>query len=88
MCKDWGHKFLYQPLLSQWGYPLKTCSLVLKKYDQWLNFIARIYEGEKAANTIGMTAEDALKLDKNPEVKAQLVFIVAFGESYWTPGYN
>eukprot|EP00957_Ditylum_brightwellii_P174239 13265547-Ditylum_brightwellii.AAC.1 len=86
--KDWDGEFLCQPLLSERGYPLKTCSLVFKKYDQWLKFIAHVYEGEKAADAIRMTAEDALKLVKNPEVKVQLAFIVAFGESYWTPGYN
>ena len=45
-------------------------------------------KGDNGVRTETTPATDAYALIQNPETKANLSFIVAFGKAYWSPGYN
>ena len=44
--------------------------------------------GTNKSTNVGLAVDDAVGLIKNPEIKAQLSFLSAFGKRYWTREYN
>ena len=86
--EGWDGNILVQPILSRWGYPLKTVSTIYDKFEPWSTFVGQMYESSNSASSVFKTAKDALEIVKNPETKVQMSFLKAFGIYYWTPGYN
>ena len=85
---DWVGDILPQPVLSRWGYLLKTATMVYTQYDNWVLFHAYLYQCAMSNGSIYKTAKDALALGKNAETRVHLCFLAAFGQFYWTSGYN
>ena len=44
--------------------------------------------GENSKSNVGKAVDTALGLVKNPEVRAQLSFLVAFGQTFWNKAFN
>ena len=71
-------RFMKKPILSRWGYPLTTASMIFEQFNNWVLFITGEFEGENKSSILGQTATDTLKLIKNTEIKVQLSFLDDF----------
>ena len=57
-------------------------------YEKLCLFLSKLMESELHLSTIVKTVKYAWCLIQNPETKVNINFLVEFGKSYWTPGYN
>ena len=62
--------------------------MVDPNYDKWFLFLSKLVEAEPHYSALKKAVKDAWGLIQYPETKANIKFLVAFGEFYWTPGYN
>ena len=67
---------------------METASRIDENYDLWINFLGTLWEGENSKSNVGKAVDTALGLVKNPEVRAQLSFLVAFGRTFWNKAFN
>ena len=86
--KDWVGKFLCRPVLSRWGYPLTTATIIFEYFALWQMFLQGMVLGTNKSSSIGQAVDEAIGLIKNPVIRVHVSFLVAFGKKYWTPGYN
>ena len=63
-------------------------SLVFESFELWQIFLEEMVLGTNKSTNVGLAVDDAVGLIKNPEIKAQLSFLSAFGKRYWTREYD
>ena len=57
-------------------------------YEKLCLFLSKLLEAEPHSSALGKVVKGAWGLIQNTETKVNIKFLVAFGEYYWTPGYN
>ena len=67
--EDWEGPLLNKCILSRWGYPLKTCTMVNSIYDKWYLFLSKLVKIKPPYSALGKTVNDAWGLIQNPECK-------------------
>ena len=69
-------------ILSPWGYPLKTCTMVDSICEKWFLFLSKLVESEPHSSALRKTVKDSWGLIQNPETKINIKFLVSFGKFY------
>jgi hypothetical protein len=70
-----------KPLLTRWGYVMQCADAMLERWDEWLVFLTKTYE--QFPTKEHEMAQFILAFTKDPKVKCELSFIVAFGRSFF-----
>ena len=62
--RKWVGNILCRPIISRWGYPLKTAEIVFKSFDLWETFLYGLVIGTNKSSNIGQEVDDAIGLIK------------------------
>ena len=72
---------LIKPLLTRWSYVVKCATAILERWNDWKAFMDKVYKCFTTTEE-GM-ARKCVGVMKDPKLKCELEFVVAFGQEFY-----